>query len=181
MSHGTHTNDSCHVHEHMNHTNNHILVNESHIQSHPSHILVDFISLIWCMLLKPRSLCVAVCRSMLQCVTACCTHMTVCCWRRAACTHVNGLHFLGHLSLLQCDAVWCSVMQCDAACCSVMQCAAACCSVLQSLAVCCSVWHLSHVSHLLEEMPCDAVCCSMLQCIAVHCSALQCVAERCSF
>ena len=61
-----------------------------------------------------RSLAVAVCCSVLQCVTVCC-------------------------GVLQCVAVCCSVLQCVTVCCSVLPCVAVCCSVLQCVAVCCSV------------------------------------------
>jgi len=93
-------------------------------------------------------------------------------------------------SLLQCDAVCCSVLQCVAVCCSVIQCVAACCSVLQCDAVCCSALQCVVVSH--SVLQCNAVYCSMhaacvhtvyysvLQCVAVNCSVLQCVAVHCS-
>jgi len=71
-------------------------------------------------------------------------------------------------SVLQRDAVWCSVLRIVAVCqvyCSVLQCVALCGSALQCAAACCSV----------------AVCGSVLQCIAVCCSVLhvlQCVAVQ---
>jgi len=63
-------------------------------------------------------------------------------------TAVNGCAALRHTcdvieacdgSVLQCDAVCCSVLLSVTVCCSVLQCAAVCCSMLQYIAVCCSV------------------------------------------
>jgi len=71
-------------------------------------------------------------------------------------------------TMLQCDAVRCSVLQCVAVWCSALQCVTVCCSVMQCVAVCYSV------------LQCDAVRCSVLQCVAVWCSALQCVTVCCS-
>jgi len=88
-------------------------------------------------------------------------------------------------SVMQCDAVWCSVLQCLLwerallwvrtcwfmhpdplynvflwVC--VLQCVAVCCSVLQCVAVCCSVLQCNtHMFH---------VYCSVLHCVAVYCS-----------
>ena len=93
--------------------------------------------------------CVAVCCSMLQYVTVCCSV----CW------------FMWDVSFVWCGsqrvAVYCSV------CCSVLLCCAVCvdsretsswyhvcCSVLQCVAVCCSV--------LERALQCVAVCCSVL-------------------
>jgi len=60
-----------------------------------------------------RTLCVAVCCSVLQCVAI---------WHE--------------LCVLQRVAVCCSVLQCAAVCCSVLQYVAICCTVLQCVAVC---------------------------------------------
>jgi len=98
-------------------------------------------------IIRPDS--VAVCCSVLQCITVCC-------------------------SVLQCVAATATVhsprvSQCCrsvAECCSVFQCFAVCYSVLQCVAVCRSV------------MQCVAVCCIVLQCATVRCSdcnILQCV------
>jgi len=56
--------------------------------------------------------------------------------------------------VMQCVAVWCSVLQCDAVCCSVMQCVAVWYSVLQCFAVCCR--------YVAACCKCVAVCCSVL-------------------
>jgi len=70
--------------------------------------------------------CVAVCCSVMQCVTARVVSAVgdfvaqVCC------------------GVLHCDAVCCGVLRCVAVCCSVLQCEAVCCSVLQYVAMCCS-------------------------------------------
>jgi len=86
-----------------------------------------------------RSLAVAVCCSVLQCVTVCCSVLQCV----AVCFRVlqwdvapHGTR--DHRSLTV--AVWYSVLQCGTVCCSVVQCVAVCCSVLQSVAVCCSVF-----------------------------------------
>ena len=62
-------------------------------------------------------------------------------------------------SVLQCDAVGCSVLQRVAESCMYMATTVAeCCSVLQ----CGSVW--------FSVLQCVAVCCSVLQCVAVCCT-----------
>jgi len=75
-------------------------------------------------------------------------------------------------TVLQCDAVCCSVaqyVQHVAVWCSVLQCGVACCGVLQCVAVCCSV--LQCVVVRSSVLQCVAVCCSVLQCIAACYSA----------
>jgi len=73
-------------------------------------------------------------------------------------------------------------------------CAAICCSVLQYDAVCCSVTHCVAAVYFSEfefveadvtrssraARNCVAVCCSVLQYVAVYCSVAHCVAAVCS-
>ena len=59
--------------------------------------------------------CVALCRSLLQCVAVCCIVSHV--------LQRRGFEPL-ESSVLQCVAVCCSVLQCVAVCCSVLQCVA---------------------------------------------------------
>jgi len=99
-----------------------------------------------------RSLCVAVCYSVLQCVAVCC-------------------------SVLQCVAVCCSVLQCVAVCCSVLQCNAVCCKVLQCVAVVCSLcWWIDRLLLGLFVLQSVAECCRELQSVAVCCSVMHCTA-----
>ena len=117
--------------------------------------------------------CVAVCCSVLQCVTKQSTttrHTRPVTNLKSSVTHQK--------SVLQCVAVWCSVLQCVAVCCSVLQCVVVYCNVLQCVAVCCSV--LQSVAECCSVLQCAAVCCSVLRCVAVCCSVLQCVAVCCS-
>ena len=79
---------------------------------------------------------VAVCCSLLHCVTVYCS-MVQCV---AVC----------YCIVVQCGVVWCSVLQYAEVCCSVLPCVAVCCSVWQCVALCCSV------------LQCVAVCCSAL-------------------
>jgi len=102
-------------------------------------------------------------------------------------------------SVLQSDAVWCSVMQCVVVQ-SMLQshmistaikmfCVAECCSALRFVVVYCShTWSLLKSGFFVLQ--CAAVCCSVLQCVAVTrdlycnqnflcCSMLQCVAVCC--
>ena len=63
-----------------------------------------------------------------------------------------------------------SMLQRDALCCSVLQCFAVCCSLLQYVAVHCSA------------LQCDAVCCSVLQLnVAEVCSLKACATGRTFF
>jgi len=64
--------------------------------------------------------CVAVCRSVLQCVAV---RWTLA-WRREACTCVTGV------CSPECVAVCCCELLCIAVCRSVLQCVAVCCSSL---------------------------------------------------
>jgi len=90
--------------------------------------------------------CVAVWRSVSQCVAACCT--------------VLQPNNVPHKITLY-GAVCCRVLQCAAVCSSVLQCVAVCCSVLQRVAACCSV--LQRVAVCRRVLQCVAVCCSVLQ------------------
>jgi len=87
--------------------------------------------------------CVAVCYSVLQCVSGLLALRVRCailmftkfrleCRYKfspsaCACSHV----LASSRCVLQCVAVCCNVLQCAAVCCSVLQCVAVCCSVLQ--------------------------------------------------
>jgi len=69
-----------------------------------------------------------------------------------------------NVSVLECDAVCCSMVQGVAVCCSVLQCVAVCCSVLQNAAGCCRV--LQGVAGCCRVLQGAAVCCSVLQCVS---------------
>ena len=125
--------------------------------------------------------CVAVCCSVLQCVTNSQIHMNIHIYTITKILfHEETAHFMQHK---QCVAVCCSVLQCvavcheltvsygnspihaaQAVCCSVLQCVAAVCSV------CCSALH--HVAAVCCLLQCVAVCCSVLQCAAVCCCSV---------
>jgi len=71
---------------------------------------------------------VAVCCSVLQCVTA------------GRVPQSRGTFREGEIARdSQCFAVGCSMLQCVAVCCGVLYCVAVCCTVLQRAAMCCSV------------------------------------------
>jgi len=74
-----------------------------------------------------------------------------------------------------------SVLQCDAVCCSVSQCVSVSCS--QCLLNTIRETHPASDNET-PKIPCCSTpkipCCSALQCVAVRCSALQCVAVCCS-
>jgi len=108
--------------------------------------------------------CVAVCCSMLQCVSV----RTHCSKNHSKCSDIS------HHFITQCIAVLahasypstppqlvCSVLQCVAVCCSVLQRVAVCCSVLQRIAPYCSVLQCN-------ALCCVAVCCRVLQCVTEH-------------
>jgi len=92
-------------------------------------------------------------------------------------------------SMVQYDAICCSVLQCVAVCCIVLLCVAVCCSVWQCVAVyvfSCSglqcvlqcvaadVFHMHMVTAENDSMmQYVVVCCIVLQCVAVCCSVLQ--------
>ena len=96
----------------------------------------------------------------------------------------------GYASVVQCDAVCCSVMPCGTVWCSVSKCVAVCRSVLQRVAMCCSVLKCVAVylsdsdGRQLREIECVA---AMLQCTEL-CSSVpnsfaqccSCVVARCS-
>jgi len=71
-----------------------------------------------------RSLCVAVCCSVLWCVAVCCGVLqcvAVCCDVLRCVEICMSLSETGHC-VLQCFAVCCSVFRCVALCCDVLQC-----------------------------------------------------------
>jgi len=117
--------------------------------------------------------CVAVCCNMLQYMESTAARCQVCC---------SAPH---RKSVLQCDAVHCSVLQCVAVLFAVrssvlhtlihghtsnLHCVAVCCSALQCVAVCCSL--LQCFLHWLH-LQCATVCRNVLYCVAVRCSVLQ--------
>ena len=117
---------------------------------------------------------VAECCSVLQCVAVCGDiRVTRRCCARAVSVYC---------SVLQCDAVRCSMLQWEETfgtrvvvapvCCHMLPCVTVCCSELQCVAVRGSVlqWVETFgtrvvVAHKLSM--CVAVCCSVLQCVAV--------------
>ena len=93
---------------------------------------------------------VAVCCSVLQCVTVRCNVLQRVAVPLETC---QGAYSICLYSLRLLTQLCCSVVQCGAVCCSALQCVAVCFSVLQCVAVYCSV------------LQCVAVCCSVLQCL----------------
>jgi len=104
------------------------------------------------------ALCVAVCCTVLQCVT----RSTF--WR-ASCEFAFYDFVFLRRSMLQRVAVCCSLLQYAATCCSVLQCFARStfCKQIMGLS--------SYVAVFV------AACCSILQCVAIYCSVLQCFAR----
>ena len=160
----THTHTHTHTHTSAGHAGRSADLRQAHQFTTPSTNCSLWPALSLAVVLQ----CVAVCCSVLQCVTRCLS-----------------------CSVLLCVAMYCSVLQCVAVCWSVwltvqevltsdkhtdllpLQPIALfdphyrwhqCYSMLQSVAVCCSA------------LQCVAVCCSVLQCVAVYCNVLQCSA-----
>ena len=128
-----------------------------------------------------RTLCVAVCRSVLQCVAMHCNTLQCVPVKSRGKSDARTLFVASCCIVLQCVAVYCSVLQCIVVCCNMYQQDyktnqidartlhfAACWSALQYVAV--------RTSEITRQIRCkDTVCCSVLQCVAVYCNALQCV------
>ena len=68
--------------------------------------------------------CVAVCCSVLQCVTFCRAFCDL--WKENGQTLTYKETMIGVFIVLQCVVVCCSVLQCVAVCCSVLQCVVVC-------------------------------------------------------